>query len=97
MKIPTEAWPFPNGEESQASTLHTQLLAPKLQAGDQERQSLSGDQGVFGGHRLLSHADAGVQGCWVAFAARAAIASWRRASGRSLWILQDQWDLLISF
>ena len=82
--------------EWQAGLLHTQLLAPKLQAGDKKRQSLSSNQGVFGGHGLLSYTDACVQGHWVPFTSRAAIASWkhtkRKVTEGLLGIPQDPWD-----
>lgn len=55
----------------------TQLLTAQLQAGDQQRQSLASNNGVFDGDALLPDANARVQRGWrrLSLAAGAAIAS----------------------
>lgn len=96
-QFPTETWLFPKRDEWQTNLLHTQLLAPQLQACNKKRQSFPGNQRVFGGHRLLSHTDARVQGCWVPFTPRAAIASWEQESRWLLWTPKDPHGIRTSF
>lgn len=53
----------------------TELLRAQLEAGDEQRQGLAGDDGVFDGHTQLLHTDARLQRGGLALTARAAVAA----------------------